>query len=285
MAKDILFSDSLIFTIEISGFTNLLSIYFLKPSSIIHFVVFLLNYLKSNIMNSFRNAVVLLTGADGDIGKAFIDELLKRDVAKIYLTGINIEQLSTLASHNPDTLFPSLLDVTDSNQIKIFCSSHKDINLLINNAGIELKSDFLNQKAHEYAQLEMNINYIGVVNLTNELIPTLKSNSNAAIINILSIASLCVIKRLSTYCASKMATHIFTQSIREDLNKYNIRVFGIYPGYIDSRMSADVDYDKISPATLVKNICDDIDLNKFNIFPDPMSIAFKNSNKLTIDYM
>jgi NADP-dependent 3-hydroxy acid dehydrogenase YdfG len=236
-------------------------------------------------MNLFSNAVVLLTGADGDIGKAFIEELLNQNVRKIYITGINIEKLSALASQHPNTLFPFILDVTDSSQIKDFCSNHTDINILINNAGVELKSNFLNLKAHEYAKLEMDINYIGVVNLTNELIPILKYNANAAIINILSIASLYVIKRLSTYCASKTATHIFTQSIREDLAEDNIKVFGIYPGYVDSKMSSDVEYDKISPQALVKNICNDINLDLYNVFPDRMSIAFKNSNKLNIDYI
>ncbi|MGE8343538.1 putative oxidoreductase [Flavobacterium sp. ACN2] len=236
-------------------------------------------------MNLFNKAIILITGADGDIGKAFIDELLVQNVSKIYITGLNMEKLSLLASYNSDILFPFILDVTNTEQIKAFCALHKDINILINNAGIELKSDFLNLKAHQYAQLEMNINYVGVVNLTNELLPALKSNSNAAIINILSIASLYIIKRLSTYCASKTATHIFTQAIREDLAQYNIKVFGIYPGYVDSKMSDDVEYDKISPKELVKNICNDINLDKFNIFPDPMSIAFMNSNKLNLDHI
>ncbi|MFC4479998.1 SDR family NAD(P)-dependent oxidoreductase [Flavobacterium chungangensis] len=236
-------------------------------------------------MNLFNNATVLLTGADGDIGQAFIDELLNQNVHKIYITGLNIDKLSLLASHHSETLFPFILDVTNTNHIKEFCSAHKDINILINNAGIELKSDFLNIKAYEYAQLEMNVNYLGVVNLTNELLPVLKLNFNAAIINILSVASLCVIKRLSTYCASKTATHIFTQSIREDLALYGIKVFGIYPGYVDSNMSSDVNYDKISPSELVQNICNDINLNKFNVFPDPMSVEFANSNKLNMDYV
>lgn len=236
-------------------------------------------------MNQFNNAVVLLTGADGGIGKAFISELIKRNVSKVYITGINLESLSRLASYNPDILFPVILDVTDSKQIKEFSQNHQDINILINNAGIELKSNFLNFKAHEYAQLEMNVNYIGVVNLCNELLPTLKSNSNSAIINILSVASLSIIKRLSTYCASKMATHIFTQSIREDLAEFKIKVFGVYAGYVDTSMSDDIEVEKISPSKLVENICNDVNLEKFNIFPDPMSLDFVNSNKLNVDYI
>lgn len=236
-------------------------------------------------MNQFNNAIVLLTGADGGIGKAFISELIKRNVSKIYITGINLESLSTLASYNSEVLFPVLLDVTNSKQIKEFCLNHQDINILINNAGIELKSDFLNLKAHEYAQFEMNVNYIGVVNICNELLPTLKLNPNSAIINILSVASLSIIKRLSTYCASKTATHIFTQSIREDLIEFNIKVFGVYAGYVDTAMSDDIEVEKISPTKLVENICNDVNLDKFNIFPDPMSLNFAKSNKLDIDYI
>lgn len=236
-------------------------------------------------MNLFNNANVLLTGADGGIGKAFINELVKKNVNKIYITGLNLENLSALATEYPHVLFPVILDVTNPTQIKNFCSENKDINILINNAGIELKSDFLNLKAHEYAKLEMNVNYIGVVNLTNELLPTLKSNSNSAIINILSIASLSVIKRLSTYCASKAATHIFTQTIREDLAKDNIKVFGVYPGYVDTNMSSDIEFEKISADKLVENICNDINLDKFNVFPDPMALQFENSNKFEFDYV
>lgn len=236
-------------------------------------------------MNIFNNATVLLTGADGGIGTSFVNELIKKNATKIYITGINKENLLLLASNHPDILFPVVLDVTNPKDIKDFCSKYKDINILINNAGVELKSDFLNLKAHEYAQFEMNVNYIGVINLTNELLPTLKSNSNSIIINILSIASLSVIKRLSTYCASKTAAHLFTQSIREDLLPFKIKVFGIYPGYVDTTMSSDINYEKISPNKLVENICNDINLNKFNIFPDPMSSEFENSDKLNMKYI
>lgn len=236
-------------------------------------------------MNLFKNAIVLLTGADGGIGTSFVNELIKKNVSKIYITGINKENLYILASNYPDILFPVVLDVTNSKEIKDFCSKYTDINILINNAGVELKSGFLNLKAHEYAQFEMNVNYIGMVNLTNELLPTLKSNSNAAIINILSVASLSVIKRLSTYCASKTAAHIFTQSIREDLLEFKIKVFGIYAGYVDTSMSSDIKFEKISPNKLVENICNDINLDKFNVFPDPMSLEFENSNKLNMEYV
>jgi len=236
-------------------------------------------------MNLFKNAVVLLTGADGGIGTSFVNELIKKKVRKIYITGINKENLLLLASNYPDILFPVLLDVTNPKEIKDFCSQYRDINILINNAGVELKSDFLNLRAHEFAQFEMSVNYIGIVNLTNELLPILKSNSNSAIINILSIASLSVIKRLSTYCASKTAAHIFTQSIREDLLPFKIKVFGIYPGYVDTSMSSDITYQKISPNKLVENICNEINLDKFNVFPDPMSLEFAMSDKLNMKYV
>lgn len=234
--------------------------------------------------NIFKNSVVFITGSDGGIGKAFIKELLNRNVKKIYATGLNIENLKELSNLNSSKIIPLRLDVTNSTEIKDCVAKCNDTTILINNAGIELKSPFLAVNASEKAKFEMNVNFIGVVDLSNQFINVLKSNSNPAIINILSVASLVLIKDISTYCASKMALHLFTQSIREEL-KNEIKVFGIYPGYVDTSMVSDVDIAKISPIELVKNICNEIELEKLDVFPDEMSKKYAESSKLKIDVL
>ena len=67
--------------------------------------------------------------------------------------------------------------------------------------------------------------------------------------------------------------------------EFKIKVFGVYAGYVDTSMSEDIEVEKISPSKLVENICNDVNLNKFNIFPDPMSLDFVNSSKLNVDYI
>jgi NADP-dependent 3-hydroxy acid dehydrogenase YdfG len=233
--------------------------------------------------NILKDSVVFITGADGGIGTAFIAELLQREVKKIYATGLNFESLEKLANNFSTKVVPLRLDVTNSDEIAVCVKKCNDTTILINNAGIELNSCFLDNKTANNANLEMKINFIGPLDVTNQFIPVLKQNANAAIINILSIASLVLIKNISTYCTSKMAFHVFTQAIRTELEN-EIKVFGIYPGYVDTKMVTDVEIEKISPSDLVKNICDEIQLNKFNVFPDAMSKNYCESNKLNLDY-
>ncbi|ALL07554.1 hypothetical protein AQ505_19900 [Pedobacter sp. PACM 27299] len=231
-----------------------------------------------------KDSVVFITGADGGIGKAFIAELLTREVKKIYAAGINTAALEELSLVNPELIFPMKLDVTDTLEIKGCVEKCGDTTILINNAGVELKASFLEDKSAAKALFEMKVNYIGPVDLCHQFLKVLKANPNPAIVNILSIGSLILIKNISTYCASKSALHLFTQAVRQEL-KEEIKVFGVYAGYVDTSMVSDVVIEKISPAALVGNICNDIALNKLDIFPDEMSRKYAGSNKLRIDFM
>jgi short-subunit dehydrogenase len=236
-------------------------------------------------MNIIENSTVFLTGADGGIGRAFIKELLNRKAKKIYITGLNIEKLSKISSEFPKKIVPLKLDVTNTEDIQNCVSQCRDVTFLINNAGIELKSSFISEKSANCAKFEMEINYIGVVRVTNAFHSILKNNNqNSTVLNILSIGSLILIDRLATYCASKSAAHIFTQSIRKEFSKDDIKVVGVYPGYVDTSMSSDIELYKISTDELVQNIFYDLENNELNIFPDKMSKSYQKSNKLNLNF-
>ena len=128
----------------------------------------------------FNKSIVLLTGADGGIGKCFIDELLKNDVEKIYISGLNIDTLTEL-SHKDKRLIPVKLDITSMEDIKNISKKCSDVNCLINNAGIELKTDFLSKEFSQKFDKEIAVNFIGTINLTNEFIDVLKKNEKSKI--------------------------------------------------------------------------------------------------------
>lgn len=237
------------------------------------------------MIDFFKNSKVLLTGANGGIGTAFIKELINRNVEKIYITGIDINALKQISDNfSENKIIPLKLDVTNLEDIENCVNHCQDVNILINNAGVELKSAFISEKSADCAKFEMEINYIGVVRLTNAFYEILKKNEKSAVINILSVGSLLLIDRLATYCASKTAAHIFTQAIRKEFSKDQIKVFGVYPGYVDTSMSSDIQQYKISAEQLVENICRDIENNILNIFPDEMSKLFKNDEKLNLTF-
>lgn len=235
-------------------------------------------------MNILKGSVVFLTGADGGIGRALIKELLHNKAKKIYISGINAEVLNQIAEEFPQKLFPLKLDVTNTEHIQNCTNQCSDVTVLINNAGIELKTSFTSERSADCAKFEMEVNYIGIVKLTNAFYKILKKNNNSAVVNILSVGSLLLIDRLATYCASKVAAHIFTQAIRKEFEHNGIKVFAVYPGYVDTDMSSDIAEYKISANQLVQNVAEDIKRNILNIFPDPMSGKLQNSPKLNLDF-
>lgn len=236
-------------------------------------------------MRKIENSTILITGADGGIGSALLKEYVTRGAAKIYAAGLTLSKLQSLADDYPGLVYPIVLDVTKEEDVAQAVDLCNDVTMLINNAGVELKSGFLGDNVAQKALFEMKVNYIGVISLINGFLPTLIRNGNTSIVNILSVGSTAVVKRLGTYCASKAATHILTQTIREELKDRDVSVIGVYPGYVNTEMSNDVVIEKASPESIAVNICDGIEKGDKDIFPDSMSRDLYNKRPISITYL
>lgn len=185
-----------------------------------------------------------------------------------------------------DIVTPIELDVTKTESILKCADLCSGTNILINNAGVEFKVPFLADKASQAALLEMKVNYIGVIEMINNFLPHLEKNTNSSIVNILSIGSLAVIKRLGTYCASKTATHILTETIREELSEKGIKVIAVYMGYVNTQMTHEqTKSQKSEPADIVREICNEIEAGNDRIYPDQITKNLIEKNPIkTIFY-
>jgi NADP-dependent 3-hydroxy acid dehydrogenase YdfG len=211
-----------------------------------------------------KGKVVLITGANGGIGSALVVELLKRGVAKIYAA--DLRPIETPC----DNVIPVRLDITNPDDIeacRVLCC---DIDVLINNAGVEIPSAINSAQSVKAAKLEMNVNCLGLHALSVAFWDTL-ATKESLIINMLSIASFVDIPGIPTYCASKTAAYRMTKAFERQSLGTSIKVVGIYPGYVDTAMTKDVEIEKITPHELVVNICNDLENDVVNIFPDSMS--------------
>lgn len=226
-------------------------------------------------MIQVENFNVLITGASGGIGSAILEEFIKLNVNKIYATGLELEKLKPLQEKYPEKVIPVTLDVSDFNSVKECIKQCKDVNVLINNAGIELKIPFIEERTSQAALFEMKVNYIGLIDMVNCFLPILKKSEHSSIVNILSMGSLAIVNRLGTYCASKWAAHVFTETIRQELEKDKITVIGVYPGYVNTKMVPEkVNYIKSEPSDIAKEICEGITAQERYIFPDQISKDF-----------
>ena len=112
-----------------------------------------------------KGSVALVTGANGGIGRAFVQELLKRGATKIYLGARDPASLRGLLAES-SKLVPITLDVTNPKQIEEAAKAAADITLLINNAGTVAFSGALAAKNLAAARQEMEVNYFGILALT-----------------------------------------------------------------------------------------------------------------------
>lgn len=222
----------------------------------------------------WQEQIALITGANRGIGFALVEELIKREVKKIYVTGRDkqaIQKTATQLQNDRTELVPLKLDITSSNDIVNAQSTIDSLDLLINNAGIALTGGFTQKDSLSIATQEMATHYFGPLQLTQALLPVLRNSHQATIVNISSIAGIVNMPLLGPYSAAKAALHSLTQGLRGELVSEGIFVQGVYPGPVATRMSAGYDAPKPQPSEVAKIILDNIEQHIEDVFPDALS--------------
>ena len=223
-------------------------------------------------MRPIANKIILLTGAAGGIGRALVDVLVQRGAAKIYVTDLKLANLTFLKEKYPSKVIAQELDVTNLSSVKACHDVCKDTDILINNAGVEFATRFIGEKSVKAASIEMAVNYHGIHNLCDVFWPSLLKRTNPSIVNMLSVASFTMIPQIAPYCASKAAAHTLTRSLRKESEDTPLRVYGVYPGYVDTAMTQNIEeVEKVTPEQIAIETCDGIENETLDIFPDKMA--------------
>ena len=218
-------------------------------------------------MTDLQGRVILLTGASRGLGRVLAEILLTYNIKKMYVTARNI---TTLEIFHDNRVVPIQLEITDSRQIHQLAEQAQDIDMLINNVGVNLYGSILTTPLEKIEQ-EMAVNYFGTLNMIRAFYPIIEANGGGNIINMNSICSYAGMPGLAGYCASKAALFSITQSMRPELAKRNIRVHGVFPGPIDTDMNAGKDVpDMAEPHDTAQAIINGILNDEDDIYPDPI---------------
>jgi NAD(P)-dependent dehydrogenase (short-subunit alcohol dehydrogenase family) len=216
---------------------------------------------------NFDNKIIFISGSNRGIGKSIVESLLKQPVKKIYAAARNIKDLPEF---DDTRVIPVKLDITDYSQIQNAAEQAKDVDVLINNAGVASITGVIAGEL-DLLKRDMNVNYFGTLNMIRAFVPVLENKSNSAIANVISIVGLASMASFGGYSASKAALYSATQAMRTELKAKNIFVHGIFPGPIDTDMSRGVDMPKTNARVAAENIINGIIAGLEDIFPDPMS--------------
>jgi short-subunit dehydrogenase len=179
--------------------------------------------------------VVLITGGSSGIGKAIGEYLMARGY-KVYGTSRNPDRFTT---DFPFTLLA--LDVTNTTSIKacvaLLLKKETRIDVLINNAGVGITGP-LEETPIEEIQKAFATNVYGPIQLTNEVLPTMRHQGSGHIINITSIAGYMGLPYRGIYSATKAALEITTEAYRMELLQFGVQMTSVAPGDFATNIAA-----------------------------------------------
>jgi NAD(P)-dependent dehydrogenase (short-subunit alcohol dehydrogenase family) len=218
------------------------------------------------------NKTILITGANRGIGRALVEEALKRGVKRVYAGTRGPLHLSH------ERVTPLTLDVTSDSQLRSAVAAIDTLDVLINNAGIAQYDDLSNL---EVIEKHLAVNLFGLLKVTNAFLPRL-GRSGGAVVNNLSLASLAPLPVIPAYSVSKAAALSVTQTLRALATARNVTVHAVILGPIDTDMNRGFDIPKASPESAAQHIFDGLQRGDEDIFPDPASLAIAEAWRIGI---
>jgi 3-dehydrosphinganine reductase len=194
-------------------------------------------------MDWYNGKKVFIAGGSSGLARATVLRLARRG-ADVCIASRGVARLEEAAAEiraqavRPDQKILALpLDVTAPKQCHLAAcdadSGLGGVDVLINNAGASWPG-YLDRIPDPVWDSLMAVNYMGTVNCTRAFLPFLVQRKSGRIVNVSSVLGFMGLFGYSAYAASKFAVVGFSESIRQDLLKYNIKISVFYPPDTDT---------------------------------------------------
>lgn len=214
-------------------------------------------------MATIAGRAVLITGSNRGIGRALVEEALRRGAGRVYA-----------AARQPlpaddDRVIPLTLDVTSAEQIREAVGTVESLDILVNNAGVARYDDLGDSAVLEE---HLAVNVFGLLAVTRAFLPLL-TRSGGAVVNNLSVQAFAPLPLIASYSASKAAALSVTQSLRSSLGPRGVSVHAVLTGPVDTDMTRGFDIPKASAESVAAAVYDGVEKDEEDIFPDQRSAA------------
>ncbi|HVW59303.1 MAG TPA: SDR family oxidoreductase [Puia sp.] len=194
----------------------------------------------NNHLFDLTGKTVLITGGGSGLGLA-ITRAIREAGAKVIIIGRKEDVLRHICRELGDKAVYRAFDLARLEDIPSMIdeieSTEGPIDVLVNNAGINMKKDILDVTNEEFGDI-VRVNQTAVFTLTREVARKMASRKAGSIIMISSMAAKYGIPKVVAYTAAKSAVEGMTRSMAVDLSPRGIRVNCIAPGFIETAMSA-----------------------------------------------
>ena len=189
-------------------------------------------------MNEIKKKV-LITGGFGGIGSAICSKFLLNNYTLV-LTATSEEKINILKDTYGNNQFYYKIDMLEpvsfKKSLEIIANNHKDLSVIVNNAGSTQDNLIFRMKEEQWSnviQTNLNSNF----QIIKSLLPNMLSNKYGKIIGIASVVALTGNPGQSNYVASKSGMIGLYKSIALEVAKRNINVNIVSPGFITTAMT------------------------------------------------
>jgi len=176
--------------------------------------------------------VWLITGCSTGFGRALANQVIDAGY-KVVVTARNPETLKDLQKKNEANVLALKLDVTEKDQARDAVQQSMErfgkIDVLVNNAGIGYFSS-VEESVEEETRKMFEVNFWGLMNMTNAVLPVMRQQKSGHIINFSSISGLVSFPAVGYYNATKYAVEGISESLAQEVAPFQIRVTLIEPG-------------------------------------------------------
>lgn len=183
--------------------------------------------------------VALVTGSGRGLGREIALAFARAgaDVVVTARTASQIEETTGEIASLGGRALALTVDVTNAEDVQGMVDQALEalgqIDILVNNAGISVYGPFIEQKAADWRAV-IDTNLMGTLLCTHAVLPPMLERGDGLVINVSSVAGIHGLPNEAVYCASKHGVKGFTDALARELRDEGIRVFGIYPGGMDT---------------------------------------------------
>ncbi|MCW6009195.1 SDR family NAD(P)-dependent oxidoreductase [Micromonospora sp. CPCC 205371] len=211
---------------------------------------------------NLAGSTILVTGATRGIGRELTRQLVKLG-ADVVAAGRDRAGLDALAAEHAGRVSPWTVDLADPHAVDALVRDlpdrHPNLSVVINNAGVQTITDFLAedpQTVRPALRREVAVNLDAVITLSTGLLPHLRRQPSAAIVNITTGLALAPKRSAPVYCATKAGVRVFTRALRYQCQDAapHIQVIDTVMTLVDTDMTRGRGRDKISPVDAASTV-------------------------------